>query len=51
MKDIKSRSPTFLLHLLHGPQLVYIVRIVEPQLHADKRLPAFQAEFVPRFGP
>lgn len=43
--------PTFLLHLLHSPQLVHIVRIIEPKLHADKRLPAFQAEFVPRFRP
>lgn len=42
--------PTFLLHLLHGPQLVDVVGVVEPQLHADEGLAALQAQLVPGFG-
>ena len=42
---------TFLLHLLHVPQLVHVVGVVEPQLHADEGLAALQAELVPGLGP
>lgn len=38
---------TFLLHALHVHQLLHIVWVVEPQLHAHKWLPALQAQFVP----
>lgn len=42
---------TFLLQLLHVPQLLHVVGVIEPQLHAHKGLPPLQAELVPGFGP
>lgn len=41
---------TFLLQLLHVSQLLHVVGVVEPQLHAHKGLPALQAQLVPGFG-
>lgn len=38
---------TFLFHPLHVHQLLHVVGVIQPQLHADKGLPAFQAELVP----
>lgn len=42
---------TFLLQLLHVPQLFHVVGVAEPQLHADEGLPALQAQLVPGLGP
>lgn len=42
---------TFLLQALHVHKLLHAVRVLEPQLHPDKRLPALQAQLVPGFRP
>lgn len=42
---------TFLLQLLHVPQLLHVVGVTEPQLHSHKGLPSLQAQLVPGFGP
>lgn len=42
---------TFLLQAFHVHEFFHTVRVLEPQLHAHKRLPALQTELVPRFGP
>lgn len=41
------RGSTFLLHPLHVHQLLHVVGVIQPQLHADKGLSAFQTELVP----
>lgn len=42
---------TFLLQLLHVPQLLHVVGVTQPQLHAHEGLPALQAQLVPGLGP
>lgn len=42
---------TFLLQAFHVHEFFHTVWVLEPELHADKGLPALQAELVPRFGP
>lgn len=43
-------SVTFFLHALHIHQLLHVVGIVEPQLHADKGFPSLQTQLVPGLG-
>lgn len=40
---------TFSSLILDDLQLLHIVRIIEPELHTDERLPALDAQHVPRF--
>lgn len=51
--QVTARIPglTFLLQLLHVPQLLHIMGVTEPQLHAHKGLPPLQAQLVPGLGP
>lgn len=38
---------TFLFHPFHVHQLLHVVGVIQPELHADKGLPALQTELVP----
>lgn len=49
--DLEDPVLTFLLQLLHVPQLLHVMGVTEPELHAHKGLPPLQAQLVPGFGP
>lgn len=47
----RGKTGTFLFHALHVHELLHVVGVVQPHLHADKGLPALQAQLVPGLGP
>lgn len=46
-----THTHTFLLQAFHVHKFLHAVWVLEPELHADKGLPALQAQLVPGFRP